>query len=124
MRISDWSSDVCSSDLAVTPLGHDGQVLAFLVGPHAQAKEAQAKFLPNLAHLLQMPSGFRAGLMQVVARGARQFKLARRLQADGAVLAGKRSEEHTSALQSLMRNSYSVLRLKKQTTTTIHTQHR
>src|SRR3546814_10130575 len=123
MRISDWSSDVCSSDLAVTPLGHDGQVLAFLVGPHAQAKEAQAKFLPNLAHLLQMPSGFRAGLMQVVERGARQFKLARRLQADGAVLAGKRddlpafrSEEHTSELQSLMRISYAVLCLKKKKT--------
>src|SRR3546814_7338662 len=66
VRISDWSSDVCSSYLA--------------------------KFLPNLAHLLQMPSGFRAGLMQVVERGARQFKLARRLQADGAVLAGKRDD--------------------------------
>src|SRR3546814_5301300 len=119
MRISDWSSDVCSSDLhdAVTPLGHDGPVLAFLVGPHAQAKEAQAKFLPNLAHLLQMPSGFRAGLMQVVERGARQFKLARRLQADGAVLAGKRddlpaflhrSAEHTSELHSLLRKPYDV----------------
>src|SRR3546814_1373544 len=39
-----------------------------------------------------MPSGFRAGLMQVVEGRARQFKLARRFQADGAVLAGKRDD--------------------------------
>src|SRR3546814_5769650 len=35
-----------------------------------------------------------------------------------------RSEEHTSELQSLMRNSYAVFCLKKKTTTTNHNSHR
>src|SRR3546814_16248415 len=30
MRISDWSSDVCSSDLLVFPLGTEGLMLAFV----------------------------------------------------------------------------------------------
>src|SRR3546814_7113044 len=34
---------------------------------------------------------------------------------------GLRSEEHTSELQSLMRNSYAVFCLKKKTTTIYHT---
>src|SRR3546814_8875809 len=35
---------------------------------------------------------------------------------DGSIEAGKRSEEHTSELQSLMRNSYAVFCLKKKNT--------
>src|SRR3546814_3978653 len=36
-----------------------------------------------------------------------------KVQVDARLAAGKRSEEHTSELQSLMRISYAVLRLKK-----------
>src|SRR3546814_4469943 len=45
---------------------------------------------------------------QQVASVAREFDM-------GGVLAGHRSEEHTSALQSLMRISYAVFCLKKKT---------
>src|SRR3546814_9758596 len=48
------------------------------------------------------------------------------IRADGgpardAKIAGERSEEHTSELQSLMRSSYAVFRLKKTTHTQRHT---
>src|SRR3546814_4961590 len=46
---------------------------------------------------------------------------ARRTRLEAASLPGIRSEEHTSELQSLMRISYAVFCLKKNTKTTRHT---
>src|SRR3546814_7287366 len=45
-------------------------------------------------------------------------KLARRIRSETAESQETRSEEHTSELQSLMRNSYAVFCLKKKTNTT------
>src|SRR3546814_9416272 len=100
MRISDWSSDVCSSDLRTVKHGqstayprdhHLGRVavVAVAVLPLAGAKTA---FDVNLAALFQIAFD---DADQPVER--------------------YRSEEHTSELQSLMRISYAVFCLKKKT---------
>src|SRR3546814_6376563 len=96
MRISDWSSDVCSSDLALiedaATLGDLGRMRAML----AVTRRAIAAD----------PADPRAYYLQaVLAARAGRFDLAR-------VLLQKRSEEHTSELQSLMRTSYAVFCLK------------
>src|SRR3546814_3021370 len=138
MRISDWSSDVCSSDLRGSPLGALDQALW-------KAKQ----------HLSDNDIVFQPGLNEDLAAtsvwGSQQVNLYPDATHDGVfgmwygkgpgvdrsmdvlkhansagtsphggvlVLAGddhgaKRSEEHTSELQSLMRISYAVLCLKK-----------
>src|SRR3546814_2298870 len=109
MRISDWSSDVCSSDL------HD---LAGLVAGHRGAERIVA-----LEGEGDGGAGGRIGgerradrhIGELVAGGGRAWC------ADGVDggIAGDRSEEHTSELQSLMRISYAVFCLKKKNTTII-----
>src|SRR3546814_3367150 len=83
-----------------------------LSGPGAAAHEIQHPAL----HPVQ--AGIAAG-----RKGAHQVQRRRRLVigADHAACVG-RSEEHTSELQSLMRHSYAVLCLKKNTYTTRITQ--
>src|SRR3546814_10012374 len=112
MRISDWSSDVCSSDLAA--------VLVELLAVGGQAVQH-----PLLAELdvgavlcgvcLALPRDVvdRGGQVgQPVARAIdRSDALRRQLVLVG--LGAGRSEEHTSELQSLMRISYAVFCLKK-----------
>src|SRR3546814_2784475 len=95
MRISDWSSDVCSSDLG-------GLVGAALAG----------------GVVLQIPLGRWSDLIDrraVIAAAAG----AAAVVAVATALVGSdrpaRSEEHTSELQSLMRISYAVFCLKKKT---------
>src|SRR3546814_1626708 len=117
MRISDWCSDVCSSDLGqILPL--ELLVLADIGGDH----------LPDLpgAEQLAQPLAVDAG---VVARDGEVLdpRIADRVdqplgnaaQAETAradLHPVERSEEHTSELQSLMRISYAVFCLKKKTT--------
>src|SRR3546814_6345555 len=91
MRISDWSSDVCSSDLLAHEDGgqavaqhalHGGQQLRLVVDHHVVARGIAP--LDRVEHVL---------LVQVDQH--------------------PRSEEHTSELQSLMRSSYAVFCLNK-----------
>src|SRR3546814_3776100 len=94
MRISDWSSDVCSSDLRRrAPLSDPPLVGRY----HDDQRRAAhiARDQRNLAAARNAPGG--------KARGDDQ----RKDDARG------RSEEHTSELQSLMRTSYAVFCLKK-----------
>src|SRR3546814_9144033 len=87
MRISDWSSDVCSSDLR----GLNGRARNRQIAVRIGRGERSARWLsiaPKLTKLTVRP-------------GAR------------------RSEEHTSELQSLMRISYAVFCLKKKTQSNI-----
>src|SRR3546814_1359464 len=88
MRISDWSSDVCSSDLRIPG---DAAVNAARLGTAAERRNIGAR--PD--------RGVDAGA--VLGDG---------IAGDGDGRAG-RSEEHTSELQSLMRISYAVFCLKK-----------
>src|SRR3546814_1936487 len=102
MRISDWSSDVCSSDL---PPAHFGQVAIEAAPGKTQqvpARLAGHSFTAWLPDNVQTISGDNLETLIAGPGG-------------GAVLAqvGDRSEEHTSELQSLMRISYAVFCLKK-----------
>src|SRR3546814_6473970 len=111
MRISDWSSDVCSSDLAAQhrlavlvlhPLEVDFHLVADL----------QLRHLAGLGEFLQGHAAFRlqANVDQRAVAFDRDDGAAQHLAFEGI-----RSEEHTSELQSLMRISYAVFCLKKKT---------
>src|SRR3546814_4707701 len=104
MRISDWSSDVCSSDLFVLSAGtrHNPTVIVSTESRRARNLVAGAC---RPARLPAVPARVAGG-----TGGARDRGRAR--VAARAVL---RSEEHTSELQSLMRISYAVFCLKNKT---------
>src|SRR3546814_7185700 len=110
MRISDWSSDVCSSDLL--PLAHHAHPLVV----HDEHLDRQI-VLRDARKLLDVHQdrGL-AGNVDDEGVGMRALHAQRRghAVAHGAEAAG-RSEEHTSELQSLMRISYAVFCLKKKT---------
>src|SRR3546814_9985142 len=121
MRISDWSSDVCSSDLA-----GDQAVAVARVGFVARivARNADEDGGAVAAHLDRRAAGpdvlvvvFEPRNVQIVAEAAARQARDRAADADQVAdrRAGRhdRSEEHTSELQSLMRNSYSAFCLKK-----------
>src|SRR3546814_2598763 len=137
MRISDWSSDVCSSDLFQVRLGLD-----VLRATCARKIELHRRPLPHLAVDADMAAGLLGKAINHAEAKARALALRLRREErlehtidDGridtgpgvahrdhdvlprhrigvalAVLAVERhrSEEHTSELQSLMRHSYAV----------------
>src|SRR3546814_2956618 len=106
MRISDWSSDVCSSDLT-EPRGDDGPAARRAPGPGrtgGAGPAATARRGSGVTAILGRPRGCGGG--RIRAEGWRPSRRA-----------PPRSEEHTSELQSLMRISYAVFCLKKKTTT-------
>src|SRR3546814_3987463 len=109
MRISDWSSDVCSSDLE--PLQHVGG------GGRLHALGAE-QILHADRHARKRLQRLPRGLRPIGGVGRFQ-RLFRRLDDEGIERLGGgdigRSEEHTSELQSLMRISYAVFCLKKKT---------
>src|SRR3546814_5554164 len=106
MRISDWSSDVCSSDLSgVTPATPASLPNARLSTP--------CRIEPN--QVGRDPAGH--GSIGALAYADRATVPASRKGGREAPLS-RRSEEHTSELQSLMRISYAVFCLKKQTHST------
>src|SRR3546814_9155289 len=114
MRISDWSSDVCSSDLRerIRHRCEHPHVIArravdSLRDPRQPAEDVaaandEAEFVPRL---------FRRGDLTRDAR----HRLG--IDPEGRFAHQDRSEEHTSELQSLMRTSYAVLCLKKKNNT-------
>src|SRR3546814_9963619 len=115
MRISDWSSDVCSSDLCVLL----AQMLAsgdFLRQPPQRAADGILCPRPDRPGCAGARCRDATDLHQCLALG-----LHARTDRRGSFRG--RSEEHTSELQSLMRISYAVFCLKKKTTQTIKTQH-
>src|SRR3546814_8646018 len=118
-RISDWSSDVCSSDLIVVGIalfdearvvGESGDVVLGEITQHRvhallQLVQAGAEMeacglacaFEDLVTMLQ-------GNVNVALNELRQMDVAHL----GGVDPAKRSEEHTSELQSLLRISYAV----------------
>src|SRR3546814_7797794 len=135
MRISDWSSDVCSSDLfldAAAPCRATGQG-APLAQPRPDRREhpgADGAAPRPLRHdeiwLALRTRGLHPLSGAERARSfSRRFRRSRATHRSSGVRT--RSEEHTSELQSLMRISYAVFCLKKkrnkyykQTTRNIH----
>src|SRR3546814_6908768 len=115
MRISDWSSDVCSSDLSTDAQPHFGRVSRYVLleiqerrqtmqvtsttdfarvalygSAKVQAQITRSKYAPEhfLLNVINHEYGLNPALVSIAL--------------------GNRSEEHTSELQSLMRISYAV----------------
>src|SRR3546814_1056047 len=117
MRISDWSSDVCSSDLkriARSRAFRKAVIAAYggrcaMCGGGATAPDGRSEI--EAAHVI--PRGM-AGADDV-RHGLSLCRL-HHWAFDNML----RSEEHTSELQSLMRLSYSVFCFTNTTTTTAH----
>src|SRR3546814_2575016 len=139
MRISDWSSDVCSSDLI---LAHVFAVVVHILSlpahPQAPAEpQIAGQLAGKLTALVDAPlkpqlattaaqERFNLGIALKAFRHARHFlpRLFPARHVAGAIEAvpigaealpafhEPRSEEHTSELQSLIRNSYAVFCLK------------
>src|SRR3546814_7040745 len=109
MRISDWSSDVCSSDLS---LGR--QIFGKILGRLLEARGELGILLIDQI-LVDRDLGLLRGLnLQFFVDQVAEHLLAQPLLFLGAELQVRvRSEEHTSELQSLMRISYAVFCLKK-----------
>src|SRR3546814_7063140 len=106
MRISDWSSDVCSSDLPLHARG-PGTDRQELLSPAQRRRGRQI-----CRHLPEARSGDDQGFRRLAA-GADDLFRGRRGVRSHLLRHQTRSEEHTSELQSLMRISYAVFCLKK-----------
>src|SRR3546814_10080223 len=102
MRISDWSSDVCSSDLAgdVERL----QLQLDIVGEIILRRQVDIGRAADLA--------IGAAVRLVIARAVAKIGAQREAPFFEPQRSARRSEEHTSELQSLMRISYAVFCLK------------
>src|SRR3546814_1750306 len=119
MRISDWSSDVCSSDLG----GFEGEDLVDdrLDRPALDQRGDLAQLIAIRAHeeervIHAAGPGFAAnGRAPEPQHDAQNEVEALRACEVGIGRRGNRSEEHTSELQSLMRISYAFFCLKKNT---------
>src|SRR3546814_936408 len=108
MRISDWSSDVCSSDLLLASLPAPKNVDK-LVGEGAKASGFQRGLQGVLRGISRVTYGRPARITTVLVALFAVGSIYTALQ----IRIGNRSEEHTSELQSLMRISYDVFCLKK-----------
>src|SRR3546814_1276740 len=116
VRISDWRSDVCSSDLHVVELQAHGSPVALELLVRAAcaagARPARAGEFSERAFL-----NGRLDLEQ--AEAIADLIEASTAEAARAAQRSLRTEEHTSELQLPMRRSYSVCCLKKKN----HTPH-
>src|SRR3546814_3641738 len=115
MRISDWSSDVCSSDLQVADGGFE--IGLATIGNHDEQRIAHTQLaiegiprdvpIPRVSdhadHRQMLPPSRQHGVGIVIAH-----HLATRNALRDDAVERARSEEHTSELQSLMRSSYAV----------------
>src|SRR3546814_3339406 len=129
MRISDWSSDVCSSDLyAIAARDHRGlsRTEAILDACHKRARPIVmttvamiAGMLPMALNLSGTDSSFRSPMATAVIGGLITSTVLSLVvvpvvyEVVDNTEGWLRSEEHTSELQSLMRISYAVFCLKK-----------
>src|SRR3546814_5517451 len=105
MRISDWSSDVCSSDLALAAQG-----IAYVpFFPLGGFSPIQSQSLSTIAAEVGA-SAMQVALAWLLARSPNILLI----PCTSSVV--HRSEEHTSELQSLMRIPYAAFCLSKQTT--------
>src|SRR3546814_10685493 len=117
MRISDWSSDVCSSDLAAQreAVAHLQDHLGWASGGRAVSLMQTARACGIARSEAMMPScGSNCANWHSSVGGSAIDVYTSCSGATASRSTGrKRSEEHTSELQSLMRISYAVFCLKK-----------
>src|SRR3546814_8699590 len=142
MRISDWSSDVCSSDLGVTARADSSPTswkkeawhkcfVTKLAGRSAHRAAIWSRPLASRSGLRNAPSSANSATASPNSRWSTWWAKAAMMSPQAALISvglsilfhlsvalapflpPKRSEEHTSELQSLMRISYAVFFLKK-----------
>src|SRR3546814_4343788 len=122
MRISDWSSDVCSSDLqfacrpsaaarAARPQHPDGKTNSPMTVAESAAMTPVPATPPGATAALVLADGTVFWGCGVGATGSAVGEVCFNTAITG--YQEIRSEEHTSELQSLMRISYAVFCLKK-----------
>src|SRR3546814_6376632 len=112
MRISDWSSDVCSSDLDLAVLQADAEVALRTRDAADVALRVDAP--DHLHHGAQHEGDAERGDHGEDGAAPAQVLVEQPVHAHRDAGCGRhRSEEHTSELQSLMRISYAVFCLKK-----------
>src|SRR3546814_981411 len=116
MRISDWSSDVCSSDLGPVRRGFRS---GLRTGVHGWRSSTDQVSSNNRLHDDASDNG-----RTLPPGSTRPAIAAPPLLAPNPLFIVIRSEEHTSELQSLMRISYAVFCLKKKKNSITHTKHR
>src|SRR3546814_9392756 len=125
MRISDWSSDVCSSDLisvGLSPVPGDFElveagtafaVLAFMgLCQYHRGHVTVDLFLSRAGPRVNAVIDVVANLLMTGAAGVLTWRLCLGMIDKRSYGETTRSEEHTSELQSLMRISYAVFCLK------------
>src|SRR3546814_5463067 len=118
MRISDWSSDVCSSDLHIAERRAQLRVRSRSLLREQQFMQVELRQPVDAQVVLRLPErrdlqdrGPAEPAMRQQQAGAKRCAVTARL--DRPCDAGQvRSEEHTSDLQSPMRNSYDVFVLQ------------
>src|SRR3546814_7003156 len=106
MRISDWSSDVCSSDLPDTQATQSSPEVG-----NKGVTSTRCRFVTTPGKVVTItavaaPGARDAASIDVAITGCKFLKALE-------IFVQPRSEEHTSELQSLMRNSYSDFCLQK-----------
>src|SRR3546814_10904416 len=122
MRISDWSSDVCSSDLpsstnvskraAASPLNRQARAPSITVFDAESGRWFSSSF-PMTKARVSAATG-RDGLKEIFMCGPLYWESVTSENTHRKhLMQRQRSEEHTSELQSLMRISYAVFCLKK-----------
>src|SRR3546814_8684080 len=109
MRISDWSSDVCSSDL-IGPLDAIRRSIARL-GRRGNSQASERKRQKRRRH--DWMHGQTSFLIDALTHEPHAREGTGKVGRGGDVRRRRRSEEHTSEIQSLMRISYAVFCLKK-----------
>src|SRR3546814_3448493 len=123
MRISDWSSDVCSSDLT--------SIISHRKKNRNRSSVRNTPTTPPRFHsrLRWKKPTLRSISRHEQATAITPSRLVSTTSSKDRPSSPRRSEEHTSELQSLMRISYAVFCLKKKrttntTTTPLHLQHK
>src|SRR3546814_9667694 len=114
MRISDWSSDVCSSDLAAKAMLRPLVAADFISmedPPDGRRGRRPARQARHRSARGRRPGGQLRRLCADRQPGLRVWPASH--EGRQAPIPGQRSEEHTSELQSLMRISYAVFCLTK-----------
>src|SRR3546814_4532513 len=122
MRISDWSSDVCSSDLQernvmegrrfdVTDMHTAGEPVRIVTGGYPEL--SGASILEKRREAMRLHDDIRRILVLEPRGHSGMYGVIPVRPTDPRAALAARSEEHTSELQSLMRISYAVFCLKK-----------
>src|SRR3546814_6726854 len=112
MRISDWSSDVCSSDLFLLHFSASLMGILFRAASWRRGSDFSASGNQGGHDGCSSEDDSR---VEMPARGERRAAGDCAFCGGGRTRGAGRSEEHTSELQSLMRSSYADLCLKKNT---------